>query len=174
MIIFKSENSFLEKNFNNLIKQFNLNSVSYNKNFILIDLILNNEQIIAEVNDEKIKFNLPMSFYEFFAFLKNKLINTFLTVENIKFYPFKNLIIYNDLNYYLKDIHNIILSNLILSLEDGINKVDLYKTLWPQDKDISINKLDTHLTNLKNQIFDNLKLRIQVTSKNNSLKLIIN
>jgi hypothetical protein len=174
MIIFKSEDSFLEKNFNNLIKQFNLNSVSYNKNFILIDLILNNEQIIAEVNDEKIKFNLPMSFYEFFAFLKNKLINTFLTVENIKFYPFKNLIIYNDLNYYLKDIHNIILSNLILSLEDGINKVDLYKTLWPQDKDISINKLDTHLTNLKNQIFDNLKLRIQVTSKNNSLKLIIN
>ena len=147
MIIFKSEDSFLEKNFNNLIKQFNLNSVSYNKNFILIDLILNNEQIIAEVNDEKIKFNLPMSFYEFFAFLKNKLINTFLTVENIKFYPFKNLIIYNDLNYYLKDIHNIILSNLILSLEDGINKVDLYKTLWPQDKDISINKLDTHLTN---------------------------
>ena len=174
MIIFKSEDSFLEKNFNNLIKQFNLNSVSYNKNFILIDLILNNEQIIAEVDDEKIKFNLPMSFYEFFAFLKNKLINTFLTVENIKFYPFKNLIIYNDLNYYLKDIHNIILSNLILSLEDGINKVDLYKTLWPQDKDISINKLDTHLTNLKNQIFDNLKLRIQVTSKNNSLKLIIN
>ena len=70
MIIFKSEDSFLEKNFNNLIKQFNLNSVSYNKNFILIDLILNNEQIIAEVNDEKIKFNLPMSFYEFFAFLK--------------------------------------------------------------------------------------------------------
>ena len=174
MIIFKSEDSFLEKNFNNLIKQFNLNSVSYNKNFILIDLILNNEQIIADVDDEKIKFNLPMSFYEFFAFLKNKLINTFLTVENIKFYPFKNLIIYNDLNYYLKDIHNIILSNLILSLEDGINKVDLYKTLWPQDKDISINKLDTHLTNLKNQIFDNLNLRIQVTSKNNSLKLIIN
>lgn len=174
MIIFKSEDSFLEKNFNNLIKQFNLNSVSYNKNFILIDLILNNEQIIADVDDEKIKFNLPMSFHEFFAFLKNKLINTFLTVENIKFYPFKNLIIYNDLNYYLKDIHNIILSNLILSLEDGINKVDLYKTLWPQDKDISINKLDTHLTNLKNQIFDNLKLRIQVTSKNNSLKLIIN
>ena len=174
MIIFKSEDSFLEKNFNNLIKQFNLNSVSYNKNFILIDLILNNEQIIAEVDDEKIKFNLPMNFYEFFAFLKNKLINIFITLENIKFYPFKNLIIYNDLNYYLKDTHNIIFSNLILGIDDGINKVDLYKTLWPQDKDISINKLDTHLTNLKNQIFDNLNLRIQVTSKNNSLKLIIN
>ena len=62
MIIFKSEDSFLEKNFNNLIKQFNLNSVSYNKNFILIDLILNNEQIIADVDDENNKFNLPMSF----------------------------------------------------------------------------------------------------------------
>ena len=39
---------------------------------------------------------------------------------------------------------------------------------------MSINKLDTHLTNLKNQIYDNLKLQLQFNSKNNLLKLIIN
>tara|TARA_B100000925_G_scaffold98250_2_gene71749 strand:+ start:1666 stop:2190 length:525 start_codon:yes stop_codon:yes gene_type:complete len=174
MIIFKSADSFLERHFNNLTRQFNLYSADTNKNFITIDLIMKNDQLIFSVVDENIKFNLPLNFDEFFSFLKNKLINTFLTIENIKFYPFKNLIIYNDLSFYLKDIHNIIFSNLILDIDQGINKTDLYKILWPQDKDISINKLDTHLTNLKNQIYDNLKLQLQVNSKNNLLKLTIN
>lgn len=174
MIIFKSVDSFLEIHFNNLIRQLNLYSVDTNKNFISIDLISNNDQLILDVVNENIKFNLPLNFNEFFVFLKNKLISTFLIIENIKFYPFKNLIVYNDSNFYLKDIHNIIFSNLILDIDRGINKTDLYKILWPQDKDISINKLDTHLTNLKNQIYDNLKLQLQVNSKNNLLKLIIN
>ena len=174
MIIFKSTDSFLEKHFNNLIRQFNLYSVDTNKNFISIDLITNNNQLIADFVNENIKFNLPLNFNEFFVFLKNKLTSTFLMIENIKFYPFKNLIVYNDSNFYLKDIHNIIFSNLILDIDRGVNKTDLYKILWPQDKDISINKLDTHLTNLKNQIYDNLRLQLQINSKNNLLKLIIN
>ena len=174
MIIFKSVDSFLEIHFNNLIRQLNLYGVDINKNFISIDLITNNDQLIVDVVDEHIKFNLPLNFNEFFVFLKKKLISTFLTIENIKFYPFKNLIVYNDSNFYLKDIHNIIFSNLILDIDRGINKTDLYKILWPLDKDISINKLDTHLTNLKNQIYDNLKLQLQINSKNNLLKLIIN
>ena len=174
MIIFKSADSFLEIHFNNLIRQLNLYRVDTNKNFISIDLLTNNNQLIIGVVGENIKFKLPLIFDEFFVSLKTKLINTFLTIENIKFYPFKNLIVYNDLNFYLKDIHNIIFSNLILDIDRGINKTDLYKILWPLDKDISINKLDTHLTNLKNQIYDNLKLQLQINSKNNLLKLIIN
>ena len=99
MIIFKSVDSFLEIHFNNLIRQLNLYSVDTNKNFISIDLITNNDQLIVDVVDENIKFNLPLNFNEFFVFLKKKLISTFLTIENIKFYPFKNLIVYNDSNF---------------------------------------------------------------------------
>jgi len=42
------------------------------------------------------------------------------------------------------------------------------------DKLISINKLDTHLTNLKTQISSELGVEISFRSKEKNLKLIIN
>ena len=168
MINFKSKDFFLEKNFNYLFTQYNLYNFSSQKNFILIDLIKNNDQLIVGINNEKINFNLPLSFTDFFVLLKKKLINISISKDKIKFYPFKNL------DLYLKDIHNIIFSNLIISIDEGINKIDLYKTLWPQDKDVSMNKLDTHLTNLKNEIYDGLQIDLNFSSKNNFIKLVIN
>ena len=58
--------------------------------------------------------------------------------------------------------------------QDGIDKENLYKFIWSQDKDISINKLDTHLTNLKNDLSNNLGVYINFQSKDKKLKLIIN
>jgi len=174
MINFKSKDFFLEKNFNYLFTQYNLYNFSSQKNFILIDLIKNNDQLIVGINNEKINFNLPLSFTDFFVLLKKKLINISISKDKIKFYPFKNLVMYKNLDLYLKDIHNIIFSNLIISIDEGINKIDLYKTLWPQDKDVSMNKLDTHLTNLKNEIYDGLQIDLNFSSKNNFIKLVIN
>jgi len=65
------------------------------------------------------------------------------------------------------------LFNLIVN-RDGVNKEHLYKFIWPDDKEISINKLDTHLTNLKNLIFDELKFKINFKSLDKTLKLIVN
>ena len=73
----------------------------------------------------------------------------------------------------MSDIQNKILFNLIVN-RDGVNKEQLYKFIWPDDKEISINKLDTHLTNLKNLIFDELKFKINFKSLDKTLKLIIN
>ena len=174
MITFKSKDSFLEKKFNYLFTQYNLFNLNSQKNYILIDLMKNNDQLIVEMNNEKINFNLPLSFSDFFVLLKKKLINISISNDKIEFYPFKNLVIYQNLDLYLKDIHNIIFSNLIISIDDGINKIDLYKTLWPHDKDISMNKLDTHLTNLKNEIYDGLQIDLKFSSKNNFIKLVIN
>ena len=56
-------------------------------------------------------------------------------------------------------------------MEAGINKKDLYQLLWERDKDISINKLDTHLTNLKNLIFTNFNFLINFKSAKNFLYL---
>jgi len=174
MINFKSKDFFLEKNFNYLFTQYNLYNFSSQKNFILIDLIKNNDQLIVGINNEKINFNLPLSFNDFFVLLRKKLMNISISKDKIRFYPFKNLVMYKNLDLYLKDIHNIIFSNLIISIDEGINKIDLYKTLWPQDKDVSMNKLDTHLTNLKNEIYDGLQIDLNFSSKNNFIKLVIN
>ena len=69
--------------------------------------------------------------------------------------------------------HSIILNKLILS-KDGIKKNDLYKTIWPSDKEIFSNKLDTHLTNLKNIFNNELKCSLNYFSKNGLLRLLIN
>ena len=41
---------------------------------------------------------------------------------------------------YLNYIHNIIITNLILNTDMGVDKILLYKLIWSQDKNIQINK----------------------------------
>ena len=53
---------------------------------------------------------------------------------------------------------------------EGIKKTDLYKIIWPNDVDIQINKLDTHLTNLKNLLQEHFDYTIKF--KSNQGKII--
>ena len=70
-------------------------------------------------------------------------------------------------------IHNIIITNLILSADKGVDKTFLYKLIWSQDKDIQINKLDTHITNLKNKIKKGINIDLKIVTNTGILKLII-
>ena len=63
---------------------------------------------------------------------------------------------------------------MILSYPDRIEKVDLYNNIWPKDKDYQMNKLDTHLTNLKNYIYEKIDLKLNFSSISGQIKLIIN
>ena len=51
----------------------------------------------------------------------------------------------------------------------GIEKVDLYKIIWPKDKEIILNKLDTHLTNLKNIVQDSFGIFPKIITKNKKI-----
>ena len=64
--------------------------------------------------------------------------------------------------------------SLLLNIEEGIEKTKLIKKIWPKDKDIFFNKLDTHLTNLKNQLQNDLNFNLKFSSKSGILKLGIN
>ena len=55
-----------------------------------------------------------------------------------------------------------------------MDKNFLYQSIWKRDKTISINKLDTHLTNLKNKLKLDLDLKINFQSQNKMLRLLIN
>lgn len=66
-----------------------------------------------------------------------------------------------------------ILSHLLLSSINGVEKIELIKNIWPNDKDIFLNKLDTHLTNLKNQLADEIGFELNFSSKSGILKLCI-
>ena len=72
----------------------------------------------------------------------------------------------------LKEIHNIIFEKVILN-KKGVDKFSLYKTIWPSDKEIYLNKLDTHLSNLKNELKNQINYELKLNSSNNILKLMI-
>ena len=64
------------------------------------------------------------------------------------------------------------MNNLLLN-KLGTEKLDLYKILWPKDKNIQLNKLDTHLTNLKNLFEKEFKYNLNYFSKQSILKILI-
>ena len=74
---------------------------------------------------------------------------------------------------FLSDIQNIIMTNL-LSSKDGIDKDKLYQLIWKKDKSIYINKLDTHLTNLKKKLKQELNIKVNFQSQKKNLRLLIN
>ena len=81
---------------------------------------------------------------------------------------YKNMVDFS--NLVLKE-HNYI---DVLINNAGINKDNLYSLIWKKDKDISMNKLDTHLTNLKNQLKHDLGITANFQSQDKTLRLLIN
>ncbi len=65
------------------------------------------------------------------------------------------------------------MNNLILYKNIGVDKNHLYKTIWTQDKDIQINKLDTHITNLKNKTKKELNIDLKIITNSGILRLSI-
>ena len=66
-----------------------------------------------------------------------------------------------------------ILNYMLMNLEKGMPKYSLYKKLWPNDKESSINKLDTHLTNLKNDFENKFNKNLNLVSSKGQIRLII-
>ena len=120
---------------------------------------------------EKIQFKTPISINKIHNAFDNIACLYCIEYKKMKYFPYLNKITHNNINFFLNEIHNKIFSNVIFDLDAGINKKDLYQFLWERDKDISINKLDTHLTNLKNLIFKNFNFVINFKSTKNFLYL---
>ena len=173
MFYVKTNDDFFLKKIISLFNQNNFILTSnYNENFFFkLEFLIfeKNLQIIS--NNKKLIFNLPISFNK--IFIKTLAL---LSEINIKFYnaeynPVKNIFFFNQKSVTLGEIHNIIISNFVLYLEQGVDKNYLYNRIWPNDKDIQINKLDTHLTNLKNLLFDKTGFSLKFTSSKSFVKI---
>ena len=126
------------------------------------------------IEDQEIKFNLPKNFDEMFEKIYDLISNKNIFFKNYKFYPFKQVIKNDQKITLLSEIQNKIMIYLFLNTDSGIEKIELIKSIWPKDKDVFLNKLDTHLTNLKNQILNDLNFDLKFSSKSGILKLSIN
>ena len=65
------------------------------------------------------------------------------------------------------------LNQALINNRSGVLKTDLYNLIWPSDIDIHINKLDTHLTNLKNFLKKELNYDLKFISNHGTIQFLL-
>ena len=176
MIEISCQDSFIKENFIKLLQQKNLilSNINNNKYFFKIKIVIKENSLELIIDKDKINFNLPKRFNEIFEKTYDILSSKVVYLEKLEYFPFKQSIIKKDKNIFLSEIQNNIMCNLLLNSEEGMKKIDLIQIIWPNDKDIFYNKLDTHLTNLKNYLKSELDYNLKFSSKSGLIKLGFN
>ncbi len=131
-----------------------------------------NESIKISTDEIKINLKKPIIYNNLHSNLFSLLSNTSFKFNKFVYYPLLQKIEKQDTIIKLTYTHSIILNNLLLN-KFGTEKIDLYKTLWPKDKNIQLNKLDTHLTNLKNLFSREFNYDLNYFSKKSILNLLV-
>ena len=175
MILLKCNYEFYLKSIFDLIlqKKFPVTLEKSDKHFFEIDILFENNYLKILSSSKSSSLKIPIPFELLLAEIKNHFANKFIKVDNYNYSPINQSISYNKKILYLNHIHNIILNNLILYKNIGVDKNHLYKTIWTQDKDIQINKLDTHITNLKNKTKKELNIDLKIITNSGILRLSI-
>ena len=176
MFLLKSNDEFTLKSISHLFNQreyyYNLDD---NKKYFFIVKIKKFEKELQIKSHQKIStLKIPVTFNVLSTALSKLLHDHSIEIGSIKFYPYRQSLHFKDRYTNLGNIHFIIFSQLILSHPDTIEKEDLYKNIWPKDKEYQMNKLDTHLTNLKNYLDEKIDIKLNFSSISGKIKLIIN
>lgn len=175
MLLIKCEDKFLKEKLTSLFRQKKLllESEYSNKFFFGLNFTLVDNFLICQLDQDILKFKIPKNFNDIFEKIFDLVSNKNIYIKNYEYYPYKQIMKKGKKNLFLSEIQNMILSHLLLNSINGIEKIELIKNIWPNDKDIFLNKLDTHLTNLKNQLADEIDFELNFSSKSGILKLCI-
>ncbi len=175
MLLIKCEDKFLKEKLVSLFRQKKLllESEHSNKFFFGLNFALVDSFLICQLDQDMLKFKIPKNFNDIFEKIFDLVSNKNIHIKNYEYYPYKQIMKKGKKNLFLSEIQNMILSHLLINSVNGIEKIELIKYIWPNDKDIFLNKLDTHLTNLKNQLADEIGFELNFSSKSGILKLCI-
>ena len=174
MIYLSSKNEFVQESLTKLIFQINplLITAVKDLSFVHIEAHQANNQLQFTYNQKKEIIKIPTKINNIFDGVYKLIFEKSVIINKFQFFPFKQTINYQGNDVKLNFISNEILRNLYLYKERGIDKNILYSSIWPKDKEILINKLDTHLTNTKNLIQDNFNIELKYASKKGIVKLL--
>ncbi len=173
MIKLACDNQLIYKTISNYLIQKHLLLTSSNKNYQTVILIYENDKVITlDINGHKTEIPLPIDINLLNSQILKKIIDVSFLIGSHKYFPYQRLISSQNNKSTLSDIQNLIISNLVIN-QEGIDKDNLYNLIWKRDKLIHINKLDTHLTNLKKKLKQELNLKINFQSHNKILRLLI-
>ena len=172
MIKIICNNQLLYRTLHNFFLLKNLILLPSNKNYQTVIEIQDYDKIIKiDINGHIIEISKPIDINYLNAQILKKIIDINFPLGKYKYFPYQRVILCKNEKSFLSDIQNLIISNLIITT--GVEKEFLYNQIWKRDKSISINKLDTHLTNLKKKLNQELNLKINFQSQNKKLQLLI-
>ena len=176
MFLLMSDDEFTLKSISHLFNQrdYYYTLDESKKHFFTVKIKKFEKELQIKSFQKIFTLKIPVTFNLLSATLSKLLQDHSIEIDSIKFYPFRQSLHYKEKYTNLGNIHFIIFSQLILSYPDRIEKVDLYNNIWPKDKDYQMNKLDTHLTNLKNYLDEKIELKLNFSSNSGQIKLIIN
>ena len=173
MIKLVCDNHLIYKTISNYLIQKDLLLTSSNKNNQTVMQIYDNDKVMTLIiNGHKTEIPIPIDINLLNSQILKKIIDVNFQIGNYKYFPYQRLISSHNNKSMLSDIQNLIISNLVIN-QEGIDKDNLYSLIWKRDKLIYINKLDTHLTNLKKKLKQELNLKINFQSHNKILRLLI-
>ncbi len=174
MIKITCKDEFFNSIINKLLIQKNLiNHNDIDTYFANIKIDLKDNNLNLDCNGKKEFLSIPIEINTLFSQILRIISDIKISKDEYDYFPFQRVLVRRSNKSLLSDIQNTIFSNLIIS-KSGINKDRLYGLIWKKDKDISINKLDTHLTNLKNQLKKDLGIKANFQSQDKTLRLLIN
>ena len=163
---------FLETNISNLTSSIILKEKE--RRLLVLDFQSSNDEIkILSSTQETITIAKPFHFSHMIDKISIFQQNYLLKIGPIIYFPFLGSFNFNGNKSLLSETQNQILNNLVC-YKEGIEKKFLYESIWPRDKDISENKLDTHLTNLRNNLHEFSSYKLNFKTIKGSIKLDIN
>ncbi len=173
MIKFNCNNYLIKQTLTSYLENKNISLASENESFFTTINVHETEKSIYLIIDS---FETELSIPVDLNFLSSEILKSIadinLKIRSYNYFPYQRLVKNSKKRTLLSDIQNTILNNILLSKE-GVDKDLLYKRIWKRDKSIQINKLDTHLTNLKNKLNDDLDLNVSFHSHEKKLRLLI-
>jgi len=174
MYIVQSKDNFFLDKITYLFSHFDIPITNPSmKSYGIIYLNYNNNKIILNFDNNRKSFSCPVRIIDIVKELKLILTNHFIKFDNLIYYPLKQIISKDDKSIQLRHIHNIIIEEILKNPNNEMQKEYLYKCIWPEDHDMQLNKLDTHLTNLKNLLKESLDFDLSFKSISGKIKFLI-
>ena len=173
MIKLDCNNYLIKKTLINYLENKNFYLASGNgDHFTTIVVKETKKSLFININDYKKEIPIPVDLNFLSSEINKSIVDINIPLSGYNYYPYQRLVENRDRRTLLSDIQNIILNNVLI-FEEGVDKDVLYRKIWKRDKLIQINKLDTHLTNLKNKLNDELNLNVNFQSTEKKLRLLI-
>ena len=175
MYSIKSNNNFYKNKIYDLLTQKKIPILLDNKIKIFgeLNFDFSDKKLKIFFYEDSLTFDLPLDIEKFFREIYNLLSDNYIQVGELYYYPIKELVTKKKLSINLRNTHNLIFNQALINNYRGILKTELYSLIWPTDFNIQINKLDTHLTNLKSLLRDELNYDFKFISSQGKIKFLL-